>query len=124
MISSLNSLIYYMMTATNKRYSYLRVTVIRIDLHPVGEIPINTPHVFHARFAYAPGPYISRGPRRQSFASPHEVETGTYTQKKSWQSKTAGLTVVLDHLIPHPSRQPWSRVERFWPSTYIVISTY
>jgi hypothetical protein len=40
-----------MMTATNKRYSYLRVAVIRIDVHPTGENPINTPHAFHTRFA-------------------------------------------------------------------------
>jgi hypothetical protein len=30
------------MTATNKRYSYLRVTVIRIDVHVTGENPTNT----------------------------------------------------------------------------------
>jgi hypothetical protein len=36
------------MTATNKKYSYLRVTVIRIDVHPAAENPIDMPHVFHA----------------------------------------------------------------------------
>jgi hypothetical protein len=50
------SLISYMMTATNKRYSYLTVTVIRIDVHPAGENQTNTPHVFHARSAYEPRP--------------------------------------------------------------------
>jgi hypothetical protein len=35
--SSLTLLIYYVMTATNMRYSYLRVAVIRIDVHPTGE---------------------------------------------------------------------------------------
>jgi hypothetical protein len=35
-------------TATNKRYSYPRVAVIQIDVHPVGENLINTPHAFHA----------------------------------------------------------------------------
>jgi hypothetical protein len=29
------------MTATNKWYSYLRVTVIQIDVHPIGENPNN-----------------------------------------------------------------------------------
>jgi hypothetical protein len=71
------------MTVINKRYPYLRVTAIRIDVHPVGENPINTPQAFHARFAYGPGPYISRGPRRQPFASPHKDETDPYTQEKS-----------------------------------------
>jgi hypothetical protein len=71
------------MTATNKWYSYPRVAEIRIDLHPAEENPINTPHAFHARFAYGPGPYISRGLRRQPFASPHKDETDPYTRGKS-----------------------------------------
>jgi hypothetical protein len=49
------------MTATNKRYSYPRVTAIRIDVHHAWENPINTPYAFHARFAYGLGPYISGG---------------------------------------------------------------
>jgi hypothetical protein len=71
------------MTAINKRYSYLRVTVIRIDVHPTGENLINTPQDFHAQFTYGPGPYISHGPRKQPFASPHKDETCPYTQEKS-----------------------------------------
>jgi hypothetical protein len=67
------------MTATNKRYSYPRVMVIRIDVHPVGETPINMPHAFHARLAYGPEPYISYRPCRQPFASPHKDETCPYT---------------------------------------------
>jgi hypothetical protein len=39
------------MTATNKWYSYLRVTVIQIDVHHVGENLINTPQAFHAQSA-------------------------------------------------------------------------
>jgi hypothetical protein len=77
-----------MMTATNKRYSYLRVAEIRIDVHPAGENPINTPHALHAQFTYGPRPYISHGPRRQHFASPHKDETGPYTREKSWRPKT------------------------------------
>jgi hypothetical protein len=72
------------MTATNKRYSYPRVTVIQIDVYPAGEILINTPHASHARFAYGPGPYIFRGLRKQPFASPHKVKIDPYTRKKSW----------------------------------------
>jgi hypothetical protein len=75
------------MTTTNKRYSYLRVTVIRINVHPTRKNLINTPHTFHARSVYGPQPYISRGPCRQPFASPHEDETNPYTRKKSWQPK-------------------------------------
>jgi hypothetical protein len=36
------------MTATNKWYSYPRVTTIQIDVHPTGENLINTPQAFHA----------------------------------------------------------------------------
>jgi hypothetical protein len=63
------------MTATNKRYSYSRVTTIQIDVHHAGENPINTPHTFHARLTYGSEPYISRGPSTQTFASPHKDET-------------------------------------------------
>jgi hypothetical protein len=78
-INQVEFMSYYVMTATNKRYSYPRVTAIRIDVHPTGENPINTSHAFHARFAYGHGPYISRGPHRQPFAGPHEDETCPYT---------------------------------------------
>jgi hypothetical protein len=59
-----------------------------MDVHPAGENLINTPHAFHARFVFGLRPYISRGPHRQPFSSPHKVETGPYTHKKSWQPKT------------------------------------
>jgi hypothetical protein len=72
------------MTAINKWYSYLRVTAIRIDVHPTRENPINMSHTFHAQFAYGPRPYISRGSRRQPFANPHKDEIGPYTTGKSW----------------------------------------
>jgi hypothetical protein len=37
----------------------MRVTVIRIDVHPAGENPTNTPYTFHAQSVYGPGPYVS-----------------------------------------------------------------
>jgi hypothetical protein len=49
----LSSLTYYVMIATNKRCSYSRVTAIRIDIHPTGINPTNTPHAFHARSTYS-----------------------------------------------------------------------
>jgi hypothetical protein len=76
------------MTVANKRYSYPRVAAIRIGVHPTGENPTKIPRAFHAQFTYGPRPYISCGPRRQPFAGPHEDETCSYTQKKSWQPKT------------------------------------
>jgi hypothetical protein len=112
------------MTTTNKRYSYPRVAVIRINLYPAAENLINTPHAFHARFMYGPEPYISRGPRGQPFASPHKDEIGPYTQGKSYNQRQTGLIVVLGHLIPPPSQQPWSRGERFWSSGDTATSAY
>jgi hypothetical protein len=103
------------MTATNKRYSYPRVAAIQIDVHPAGENPIDTPHAFHARFAYGPGPYISRGPRRQPFASPHKDETSPNTWEKSWRPKTDWLSRRLGSPHSPPLRQPWCRGERFRP---------
>jgi hypothetical protein len=47
------------MTAKNKEYSYPRVTVIRIDVHPAGENLINTPYDFHAWSTYDSWPYVS-----------------------------------------------------------------
>jgi hypothetical protein len=47
------------MIVTNKRYSYLRVAVIQINVHPAGENLANTPHTFHARSVYGPLPYVS-----------------------------------------------------------------
>jgi hypothetical protein len=32
--------------------------------------------------------------------------------------------VALGHLILRPSRQPWRREERFWPSGYTATSAY
>jgi hypothetical protein len=47
------------MIAANKRYSYLRVAAIQIDVYPVGENLTNTPHASHAQSAYGPRPYVS-----------------------------------------------------------------
>jgi hypothetical protein len=59
-------LIYYVMTATNKQYSYPRVTVIRIDVHLEGKNPTNMTHMLltlvHVRPVYASyerSPYVA-----------------------------------------------------------------
>jgi hypothetical protein len=56
---NINTLINYVKTVTNKRYSYPRVTVIWIDVHPTGENQTNMPYAFHAQSAYDPRPYVS-----------------------------------------------------------------
>jgi hypothetical protein len=38
--------------------------------------------------------------------------------------RQTGLAVVLGYLIPPPSRQPWSRGERFRPSGYTATLAY
>jgi hypothetical protein len=47
------------MIVANKRYSYPRVAAIRIDVHPVGENPTNTPHAFHTQSVYGSRSYVS-----------------------------------------------------------------
>jgi hypothetical protein len=42
------------MTITNKGYSYPRVTVIRIDMHHVGDNLTNMPHAFYIWSVYDP----------------------------------------------------------------------
>jgi hypothetical protein len=77
------------MTATNKQYSYLRVTVIRINVHPTGENPTNTSHAFHAQLAYGSRPYISHVVHvLQHFMSRWQIWTDlTAPEKKgSWQN--------------------------------------
>jgi hypothetical protein len=41
-------------------YSYLRVATIRIDVHPAGENPTNTPHASHAQCMVLDHTYFTR----------------------------------------------------------------
>jgi hypothetical protein len=47
------------MTATKKRYSYLRVAMIQIDVHPARENLTHTPHASHSQCVYGHRPYVS-----------------------------------------------------------------
>jgi hypothetical protein len=58
-VSSLSSLLYYVMTETNKRYSYSRVVAIGIDVHLAGENLTNTARAFHAQSTYGHRLYVS-----------------------------------------------------------------
>jgi hypothetical protein len=72
-------------------------------------VPDHTSHMVHidnlslvpTRSKQAPTPRRSLGDQRQT-----------------------GPTVILDHLILPPSRQSWSREERFRPSGYTATSAY
>jgi hypothetical protein len=83
-----------------------RHTFFMFDLHRVLD---HTSHVVHIgnlllvpmRSKRSPTPRRSLGDRRQS-----------------------GTAIVLGHLIPPPSRRPWSRGERFQPSGYTATSAY
>jgi hypothetical protein len=52
-------LISYVKIVTNKRYSYPKVTMIQINVHPTGENPTNALHASHVQSAYGPRLYIS-----------------------------------------------------------------
>jgi hypothetical protein len=96
------------MTATNKGYSYPRVTVIRIDVHPTGENPTNMPHTFHTRSAYDPWPYVSHVLRvKQLFVSHQQIWTDhTALEKQGFLTTSlahwmADLWVPTQFLSPH-----------------------
>jgi hypothetical protein len=84
------------MTTTNKRYTYLRVTMIQIDVHPAGENPINTTctlltlvHVCPTYASCGQSPYV---------ATYHESSTdldGSHCPRGKWlptQSTARRLT--------------------------------
>jgi hypothetical protein len=56
---NINPLINYVKTVMNKRYSYPRVAVIWIDVHPAGENQTNMPYASHDQSVYGPRPYVS-----------------------------------------------------------------
>jgi hypothetical protein len=94
-----------MYTLHGKTWS-TRYTLFMLDPRTIID---HTSHVVHVgnlslvptRMKYAPTPGRSFSDRRQT-----------------------GPTVVLGHLIPPPSWQPWSRGEMFWSSCYTATSAY
>jgi hypothetical protein len=73
---------------------------------------------------YDPRPYISRGLRRQPFASLHKNEIGLYTREKSWRPKKDWLGRRLESPHSPPSLQLWNTGERFRPSGYTATLVY
>jgi hypothetical protein len=75
-------------------------------------------------------------PRRVPDHTSHMVHVGNFSlvpmrmkqaptlRKNLGDQRQTGPTVVLCHLISPPSRQPWSRGERFWPSGYTATIAY
>jgi hypothetical protein len=62
--------------------------------------------LFHARFAYGSKPYISCGPRRQPFASPHKDETSSYIRREvlAIEDRLARLSSwITSFPLPHDS---------------------
>jgi hypothetical protein len=112
------------MTTTNKRYSYLRVAMIWIDVHPA-EKTRSTRHTF-----------FMLNPHRVLDHTSYVVYVGNLslvsTRLKHASTPGRSLTdkrqtdpvIILGHLIPPPSRQSWSKWERFWPSGYTATSAY
>jgi hypothetical protein len=64
------------------------------------------PHAFHARFVHGYGPCISRGPRRQPFASAHKDKTTPTLGRSLGDPRQTGPAIVLGHLIPPPHDSP------------------
>jgi hypothetical protein len=113
-------MISYVKTATNKRYSLRRVTTIRIDVHPVGENPINMtrtrPTPVHVRPVYT---FCGQSPYVVTF---HESSTdldGSHCSREKWlsiQSTARRLTDpwVCSQFLSQANQ--WSR--RLNPSFY------
>jgi hypothetical protein len=112
------------MTATKKWYSYPRVTVIRIDIHRAGENPINMSHAFNARFHMVLD-HISLVVHVDNLSLvPIRMKHAPTPGRSLDDRRQTDPAIILSHLIPPPSRQPWSRGERFWPSGDTTTSAY
>jgi hypothetical protein len=96
------------MTTTNKRYSYPRVAMIRIDVHPTGEKLTNTTrtlpipvHVHLAYASYGQSPYVATFQE-----SSIELDRVTALEKKgSWHNpQHAGWPI--HGFVPNFSSEP------------------
>jgi hypothetical protein len=112
------------MTATNKRYSYLRVAAIRIDVHPQGKTR-STRHMLSTLDSHMTPDHTSPVVRVGNLSLvPTRIKHAPTPRRNLGDQRQTGPAVVLGHLIPHLSRQLWSRGERFRPSGDIDISAY
>jgi hypothetical protein len=88
----------------------IRHTLFTLDLH---RVPDPTSHVVHVR-------NISLVPTRMKHATTPGRSIGDRRQTDP--------AIILGHLIPPPSRQPWSRGDMFQPSgtfdTYSQVPTH
>jgi hypothetical protein len=84
-LTKLSSLTYYVMTVTNKRYSYPRVTTIRIDIHHIRENPTNM--------------FSTLGPR---MALDHMYLTWSTYSNLSWVTDRFGwIPLLLRKMTPY-----------------------
>jgi hypothetical protein len=113
------------MIATNKQYSYLRVTMIWIDVHPVGE-NLSTHHTLstldlrmvldHTYLVWSTYSTLSLVSTRSKQARTPKKSLGNQRQ--------IDPVVILGHLIPPSLRQHWSRGEKVWSSGYTATRAY
>jgi hypothetical protein len=85
--------------STHHTFSTLYLRMVPDHTPPVAHI-VNLSLV-HTKTKQTPTPGISLG---------NQIQTGP--------------VVISSHLIPSPSRQPWSRGERYWPSGDTATSAY
>jgi hypothetical protein len=113
------------MTATNKRLPYLRVVVIRINVHPAGENPTNTICTLltpvHVRPAYAS---YGRSPYMATF---HESSTDlsrptAHEKKGSWHNPQR-VGWPIHGSVPSFSPEPANEVVGAKPSIYQRLAT-
>jgi hypothetical protein len=112
------------MAAANKRYSYLRVTAVRMDVHHIGENPTtcHTLSTLDSRMVLDhTSPMVHVG---NISLVPTRPKQPPIPERSLDNRRQTGPAVTLGHLILPPSRQPWSRGERFQSSGYIATSSY
>jgi hypothetical protein len=92
--------------AQTSGYSYPRVTVIRIDVHPVGENLTNTPHTFHAQSAYGPRSYISHMVHiQQPFTRRRQIWMDPTAPKKKGRLTQSTARRSIPSFSPEPTNK-------------------
>jgi hypothetical protein len=121
------SLISYVKTATNKRYSYLRVVAIRISIHPTGETWYTWHVCFPRQSTYVTHMLTAGGPCTwQPFTLTQQSWTDSLFQRKSAPNSTSQLGWVArgTHRSFSPKHNHWSSALKsniYWWTDYMGL---
>jgi hypothetical protein len=97
---------------------------IRIDVHPTGENPINMPRTFHSRSRMVSDHTSHVVCIGNISLLPTRLKHGSTPRRSLGDQRETGSAIALGHLIPPPSRRPWSMGKRFGLGGYIATLAY